>query len=74
MQGLGNDFVVLDWEEYQEVGQSADKLALKMCHRNFGVGADGLIVVVPESDKADLSWIFYNSDGTPAQMCVNGMR
>ena len=74
MQGLGNDFVVLDWEEYQEIGQSAESLALKMCHRNFGVGADGLIVVVPESDNADLSWIFYNSDGTPAQMCGNGMR
>ena len=74
MQGLGNDFVVLDWEEYQEINESADKLALKLCDRNFGVGADGLIIVVPESSNADLSWIFYNSDGTPAQMCGNGMR
>lgn len=74
MQGLGNDFVILDWEEYQEIGIPVEELAVKMCKRNFGVGADGLIVVVPESEKADLSWIFYNSDGTPAQMCGNGMR
>lgn len=74
MQGLGNDFVILDWEEFQEINEPIDKLAVKMCDRNFGVGADGLIVVVPDSQKADLSWIFYNSDGTPAQMCGNGMR
>ena len=74
MQGLGNDFVVLDWEEYQELGIEPAVLAENMCKRNFGIGADGLMIVVPESDKADLSWIFYNSDGTPAQMCGNGMR
>ena len=74
MHGLGNDFVVLDWEEFQEINIPVKELAEKMCKRNFGVGADGLMVVVPESKKADLSWIFYNSDGTPAQMCGNGMR
>lgn len=74
MQGLGNDFVVLDWEEYQELQISPAELAEKMCKRNFAIGADGLMIVVPESEKADLAWIFYNSDGTPAQMCGNGMR
>jgi len=74
MQGLGNDFVILDWEEFQEIGIPVEELAKKMCCRNFGVGADGLIVVVPEVPGADLGWIFYNSDGTPAQMCGNGMR
>lgn len=74
MQGLGNDFVILDWEEFQEINMPVDELAKKMCRRNFGVGADGLIVVVPEVPNADLGWIFYNSDGTPAQMCGNGMR
>ncbi len=74
MQGLGNDFIILDWEEFQEIKMPVEELAVKMCKRNFGVGADGLIVVVPESDKADLGWLFYNSDGSVAQMCGNGMR
>ena len=74
MQGLGNDFVVIDWEEFQEINIPLDKLAKKMCNRNFGVGADGLMVVVPNSNVADLGWIFYNSDGTQAQMCGNGIR
>lgn len=74
MQGLGNDFVILDWEEFQEIETPVEELAVKMCKRNFGVGADGLIVVVPKSDKADLGWLFYNSDGSVAQMCGNGMR
>ena len=74
MNGLGNDFIILDYEEYKKTGLSADKLALKLCNRNFSIGADGLIIVNPDTDKADISWIFYNSDGSVAQMCGNGMR
>ncbi len=74
MNGLGNDFVILDYEEYQKTNFSPDKLAQKLCSRNFGIGADGLIIVNPDTDKADISWIFYNSDGSVAQMCGNGMR
>ena len=74
MNGLGNDFVILDYEEYQKTNLSPDKLAFKLCNRNFGIGADGLIIVNPDTDKADISWIFYNSDGSVAQMCGNGMR
>ena len=74
MNGLGNDFVILDYTEYQKTKITPDKLALKLCNRNFGIGADGLIIVNPDTDNADISWIFYNSDGTPAQMCGNGMR
>ncbi len=74
MNGLGNDFVVLDFEEFQKTKTEADKLAKKLCNRNFGIGADGLIVVNPNTEKADISWIFYNSDGSAAQMCGNGMR
>ena len=74
MNGLGNDFVILDWKEYQKTNSTPDKLALKLCNRNFGIGADGLIIVKPDTDKADISWIFYNSDGSVAQMCGNGMR
>lgn len=74
MNGLGNDFVILDYEQYIKTGLSPDKLALKLCDRNFGIGADGLIIVNPDSEMADISWIFYNSDGSVAQMCGNGMR
>ena len=74
MNGLGNDFIILDYEEFQKSALSPDKLALKLCNRNFSIGADGLIIVNPNTKNADISWIFYNSDGTPAQMCGNGMR
>ena len=74
MNGLGNDFIILDYEEYKKTGLAPDKLALKLCSRNFSIGADGLIIVNPETDKADISWIFYNSDGSIAQMCGNGIR
>ena len=74
MNGLGNDFVILDYDEYKKANIPADKLALKLCNRNFSIGADGLIIVNPDTDKADISWIFYNSDGSVAQMCGNGMR
>ena len=74
MNGLGNDFVILDYDEYKKANIPADKLALKLCNRNFSIGADGLIIVNLDTDKADISWIFYNSDGSIAQMCGNGMR
>ena len=52
------------------------ELAKKVCDRNFGVGADGMIIpkLNPENKEADISWYFYNSDGSTAQMCGNGMR
>lgn len=74
MNGLGNDFVILDYDEYKKTGIEPDKLAETLCNRNFGIGADGLIIVNPNTKNADISWIFYNSDGSMAQMCGNGMR
>ena len=74
MQGLGNDFVVLDYEEFIKTGKTPSRLALAFCDRKFSIGADGLIIVNPNVDDADIGWIFYNSDGTMAQMCGNGMR
>jgi len=74
MQGLGNDFVILDFDEYKKTNQQPDKLAVKLCDRHFGIGADGLIIVNPETKNADTGWIFYNSDGSIAQMCGNGIR
>ena len=74
MQGLGNDFVVLDYDEYKKFGKTPSELALQLCNRKFSIGADGLIIVNPEVEDTDIAWIFYNSDGTMAQMCGNGMR
>ncbi len=66
-QGLGNDFVIL----YDDIATS--DLAIKICDRNFGVGADGLFCPT-KSDKADIAWKFFNADGSIAQMCGNGIR
>lgn len=74
MQGLGNDFVILDYNEYKKSGKTPDELAFTLCNRHFGIGADGLIIVNPNTKEADIGWIFYNSDGTVAQMCGNGIR
>ena len=79
MQGCGNDFVVLDYEEYKKgltdgVWKDMSGAAKKLCDRNFGIGADGLIIPNTEIEEADIGWFFYNSDGSTAQMCGNGMR
>ena len=66
-QGLGNDFVILN----DDIATS--DLAIKMCDRNFGIGADGLFCPT-KSASADIGWKFFNSDGTIAQMCGNGIR
>lgn len=75
MQGCGNDFVILDYEEYKKTGLKMQELAIKLCDRHFGIGADGMIIpdTVPNGET-DISWYFYNSDGSTAQMCGNGMR
>lgn len=78
MHGLGNDFIIVDYDEAKkcigklEYNEKLSEFAKKICDRNFGVGADGLIIVNPE--VKDIGWFFYNSDGSIAQMCGNGMR
>src|SRR6185436_1088538 len=48
---------------------------VRLCHRQRGVGADGLFLLIPSaSGKADWAWEFYNSDGSDADMCGNGAR
>lgn len=74
MQGCGNDFIIIDHEEALKADMHKDKLAKIICDRHFGVGADGLIIPNTEVEDADIGWFFYNSDGSTAQMCGNGMR
>ncbi len=73
MHGGGNDFVLLDHRArfIPESGQPA--FARRVCHRQVGVGADGLILL-ENSEKADFRWRFYNADGSEPEMCGNGGR
>jgi len=65
----GNDFVIFS----SEIKEDRATLAKTLCHRQDGIGADGLIVVVPHS-SLDFEWEFYNADGSHADMCGNGSR
>ena len=67
--GNGNDFVMLIAQEKEDRAA----LARKLCHRQNGVGADGLVVLLPHK-KYDFEWEFYNSDGSIASMCGNASR
>ncbi len=74
MHGLGNDFVLI--ERRHLPSNINDKyLAKTLCDRHCGIGADGLIIVDFSSTRdADFQWNYYNSDGSDAEMCGNGMR
>jgi diaminopimelate epimerase len=71
MQGCGNDFLIFDPGEVE--GEDLAALARGSCDRHFGVGADGILVPAP-SDLADLKMVYLNSDGSPSEMCGNGLR
>ena len=71
MQGCGNDFLVFDPGEVE--GADLPDLARRACDRHFGVGADGILVPFP-SKIADLEMFYLNSDGSPSEMCGNGLR
>lgn len=74
LEGLGNDFVIID-DRTQEIEAyiSYNELSLKVCDRHFGIGGDGLIVVL-NSKTHDLKYRIFNPDGSEPQMCGNGMR
>ena len=71
MHGVGNDFIIFDPDEVADA--YLPELARKACDRHFGVGADGILVPGP-SEIADLKMIYLNSDGSPSEMCGNGIR
>lgn len=74
MQGCGNDFVILPQEELSKIDMPMNEIAKKLCDRHFGIGADGLIIPNSNILNTDIGWFFFNSDGSVAQMCGNGMR
>ncbi len=67
MEGLGNDFVVFEGP----LVLSADRVSA-LCDRRRGVGADGVLVVTPLGERVRME--YWNADGTPAEMCGNGLR
>ncbi len=73
MQGLGNDFILVDAFNENITGVDFAQLALKLCDRHFGIGADGLVFILP-SDTADVRMRIFNSDGSEAEMCGNVTR
>lgn len=66
--GNGNDFIIMSDEV-----KLAPEIISRLCHRNFGIGADG-IVTLGASTKADAKMRIYNADGSEAEMCGNGLR
>lgn len=71
MQGLGNDYVYVNG--FQEKIENPPEVAKKVSDRHFGIGSDGLILINP-SKCADFEMEMYNSDGSRAEMCGNGIR
>lgn len=71
MHGAGNDFVFL--EDFNNEIKDECNLAVKLCDRHFGVGADGL-VIVRKSNVAEAKMVIINSDGSRANMCGNAIR
>jgi diaminopimelate epimerase len=71
MQGLGNDYVYVDC--FAEQVDDPPARAVAVSDRHFGIGADGLILIMP-SQAADVRMRIFNADGGEAQMCGNGIR
>ena len=74
MEGLGNDFILLD-DRKGKIKQYSNYqvLAKRLCSRHFGIGADGIILILDSRDHV-IKFKIFNSDGSQAQMCGNGIR
>ncbi len=73
MQGLGNDFIIIDNREKLFSEKQLPIISKRLCTRRLSIGADGLMAV-ENSDIADFKMRFYNSDGSIGEMCGNGAR
>ncbi|UFS72624.1 diaminopimelate epimerase [Geomonas sp. RF6] len=71
MQGAGNDYVYVNC--FTETVEDPASVAIKVSNRNFGIGSDGLILIMP-SEVADVRMRMFNSDGSESEMCGNGIR
>lgn len=71
MQGCGNDYVYVNC--FEESVSSPEQLAAKISDRHFGIGSDGLVLILP-SEKADCRMRMFNPDGSESEMCGNAIR
>jgi diaminopimelate epimerase len=71
--GLGNDFILVDNRQQSEPLITPEQ-AVTWCDRHFGIGADGVIFVLPGQDGTDYTMRIFNSDGSEPEMCGNGIR
>ncbi len=76
MHGLGNDYIVINETDGEVVPEENKKnVSADICRRGFSIGADGVIFVCPStSDENDIRFRIFNSDGSEAEMCGNGIR
>lgn len=73
MHGLGNDFVMINGFA-EKLPNDLNTLAKKVCHRQLGIGADGLIILLPAEFGGAVRFLIYNYDGSQAETCGNGLR
>src|SRR3989338_2143006 len=70
MQGAGNDFIVVETDDMQ---RDWSPLVVAICDRHYGIGSDGLLLLAP-SEVADFRMRVFNTDGSEAEACGNGIR
>ena len=75
LEATGNDFILVDARKQDIPYEHLADISLKICHRKTGIGADGLLILYPDSTMgADYTMIYKNADGSDAGMCGNGGR
>ena len=74
MHGAGNDFIIIDNRAPGLSEEELSALAARVCAPHTGVGADGLMAVMPAQQGGDFAMLFFNADGSPGEMCGNGAR
>ena len=74
MHGAGNDFIILEDPDARFSPPMLSDLARALCCSHTGIGADGLMVIIPAKQGGDFGMLFYNADGSLGEMCGNGAR
>ena len=68
---LGNDYILLDTTEFKELNEERIR---RLCHRNYGLGSDGILYGPTDTDQADFALRIFNPDGSEAEKSGNGLR